>query len=36
LGNMFTDWQIKNNTICHRETCTPNVDGLLATKYQPE
>ena len=36
LGNMFTDWQVKNDTICHRETCSPNVDGLLATKYQPE
>lgn len=36
LGNIFTEWQIKNNTVCHRETCTGGTDDLMIKKYQPE
>jgi hypothetical protein len=36
LGNALTGWQTKNNTVCHRRTCTGCTDDLIVKKYQPE
>lgn len=36
LGNMLTNWDTKNGTVCQRKNCTSDTDDLLTTKYQPE
>ena len=35
LGNVLTQWQPKDNTICQRETCTGCTDDLITNKYKP-
>ena len=36
LGNVLTNWETKNGTVCQRTTCTPDTDDLATKKYQPE
>lgn len=36
LGNMFISWSLKHDTVCTRQTCSPNTDDLITTKYRPE
>ena len=35
LGNIMTEWQVKSDTVCKRETCTGATGDLIATKYKP-
>jgi hypothetical protein len=34
LGNILTEWSIKTDTICERETCIGCTDDLITKKYQ--
>jgi len=34
LGNMLTEWSIKTDAICKRQTCIGCTDDLITEKYQ--